>query len=62
MASSPRTRSISASPHIDAAVEAETLAGVDASLGFLAAALNDRDPKSHLRGPMIQPAFRVRAT
>ncbi len=48
--------------HIDAGVEAETLAGVDASLGFLAAALNDRDPKSHLRGPMIQPAFRVRAT
>jgi hypothetical protein len=48
--------------HVDAAVEAETLAGVDASLDFLAMALNDRDPKSHLRGPMIQPAFRVRAT
>ena len=48
--------------HIDAAVEAETLAGIDASLGYLAAALNDRDPKSYLRGSMIQPAFRVRAT
>jgi glutamate-1-semialdehyde 2,1-aminomutase len=48
--------------HLDAAVEAETLAGVDASLGALAAALNSADPKSHLRGPMIQPTFRVRST
>jgi len=41
-------------------VEAETVAALDASLASLAAALNDRDPQSHLRGPMIQPAFRVR--
>lgn len=48
--------------HVDATVEAETLAGVDATLGLVATALNDREPKSHLRGPLIQPAFRVRST
>lgn len=48
--------------HLDPAIETQTLAAVDSSLGAVAAALNDSDPKSHLRGPMIQPAFRVRAT
>lgn len=46
--------------HLDGGVEAETLAAVDASVGAVAAALKDRDPKTHLRGPMIKPAFRVR--
>lgn len=48
--------------HDDDAVEAETLAALEASIELLAVALNDRDPESHLRGPMVQPAFRVRKT
>jgi glutamate-1-semialdehyde 2,1-aminomutase len=47
--------------HVDPTVESETFAGIDSSLDFLAMALNDRDPKSHLRGPMIQPTFQVRS-
>jgi glutamate-1-semialdehyde 2,1-aminomutase len=47
-------------PHVDDGVEAETLAAFDSSIGALAAALNNHDPQSHLRGPMVQPVFRVR--
>jgi glutamate-1-semialdehyde aminotransferase len=46
--------------HDDDEVEAETVAALDASIAALATALKDRDPHSHLRGPMVQPAFRVR--
>ena len=41
-------------------VEAETLAAFDSSLAAVAAALAASDPQSHLRGPMVQPVFRVR--
>jgi glutamate-1-semialdehyde 2,1-aminomutase len=46
--------------HDDDTIEAETLAAIDTSIMAVLAALNDKDPLSFLRGPVVQPIFRVR--
>lgn len=46
--------------HINPRVEAETLHGLDLAFSTLRGHLNASDPKSRLRGRLIEPTFKVR--
>ena len=46
--------------HLDARVEADTLAGFDGAFARLRGHLDAPDPRSRLRGQMVEPTFKVR--